>query len=52
MAFVPKRKGSRREMYVIAEPPLTSIEFWVEQKGGKPEIHLEPNSVHYTLVRK
>jgi CubicO group peptidase (beta-lactamase class C family) len=52
MRFLPKNKGSRAEMYAIVDPPLTGIEFWVEHKDGKAELHFQPHSVHYVAKRK
>lgn len=52
MAFLPKKKAPKAETYVLVEPPLTGISFWVEEKDGKPELHFEPNSVHYVAKKK
>lgn len=52
MAFLPLKKAPKKESYVIVEPPLTGISFWVVDKDGKPELHFEPNSVHYVAKRK
>ncbi len=52
VAFLPLKKAPKKESYVIVEPPLTGISFWVVDKGGKPELHFEPNNVHYVAKRK
>jgi CubicO group peptidase (beta-lactamase class C family) len=52
MAFLPLKKAPKKESYIIVEPPLTGISFWVVEKDGKPELHFEPNSVHYVAKRK
>ncbi|MCA9667641.1 MAG: beta-lactamase family protein [Myxococcales bacterium] len=49
----PEPKDTHKEQYILADPPLTGVSFWVEEKvKGKPEIHLQPNTDHYVLRRR
>ncbi len=52
VAFVPRKKGPRKEMYMIVDPPLTGIPFWVETKKGKPELNFELHTAHFTATKK
>ena len=52
MGFLPQPKGTKDEMYIIVDPPLTGFSFWVETEAGQPTLNFEPNTIRYTLKRR